>query len=133
MKKTLLLAALMLCLGFVAKADVIKCTATAFSIKTYDENRGRWSDWSKWEDCHMLVVLDDEKVTIYSQEMQEYDIYATESEDEKDRDGGITDEFRCVDQDGTRCSMRLRRQKSGAVQLYIDYRNVIWVYNLESR
>lgn len=135
MKKTLLLSVLMLCLGFVAKADVVKFTATECSIRTYDENRDRWSDWSKWSDCRVLVVIDgdQERITIYSDKMQEYDIYAIESEDEKDRDGGITDKFRCVDQDGVRCSMRLRKQKNGVLQLYIDYLDVMWVYNLESR
>lgn len=77
--------------------------------------------------------IDRDIVTIYSKVTQEYDVIEVLSEDERDPDGGVSTTLLCVDADGTRCHMRLRSQSNGALQLYIDYSNVSFVYNVESR
>lgn len=133
MKKLLLLAALMLCFGFAAKAQVYKFNATDFSIKYYNEQRGQWDDWSKWEKSHMLIVMnyDAEKFTIYSKEKQEYDIYEYEETGDSDGEGGKVWSYLCVNTEGSRCRIHLRQQNDGPWQMYIDFNDVMWVYCME--
>lgn len=125
---------LLLC-SFSSFAQTYKLRATGVAIKTQNERTGYWSDWSDWESCNLLVVMniDRDIVTIYSKVTQEYDVIEVLSEDERDPDGGVSTTLLCVDADGTRCHMRLRSQSNGALQLYIDYSNVSFVYNVESR
>lgn len=115
------------------KAQVYKYQTYCFSYKTKSDY-GVWSNWSEWEDSDMLVVinLDKERFTIYSTEIQEYDIYEYEG-DEDDRYGGETASFKCVDSHGLRCGVRLRTQADGQLQLYIDYNDMRWVYGIVRR
>lgn len=82
----------------------------------------------------MLVVInqDKDRITVYSREMQEYDIYDYDGE-EDDRYGGTTISYRCVDDSGLRCGIRLRVQADGSLQLYVDYNDAMWVYGLRKR
>ena len=50
-----------------------------------------------------------------------------------DRYGGTTISYRCVDDDGLRCGIRLRVQADGSLQLYVDYNDAMWVYGLRKR
>ena len=36
-----------------------------------------------------------------------------------------------IDQDGDYGSIRFRKQYNGTIQLYIDYADIKWVYNIE--
>lgn len=35
-----------------------------------------------------------------------------------------------IDQDGDRGTLRFRKQNNGVNQIYIDFKNVQWVYNV---
>ena len=133
MKKLFLLFSLLLCVA-VSQAQVYKYTATSFSIKTYNETYDYWGDWSDWEPCKVLVVINTEqdKITIYSDVVQEYDVYDWEDLG-TDADNGTSSAFSCVDVDGVQCTVRLRKQSDGSLQLYVDYANIMWVYNIEAR
>lgn len=115
-------------------AEVLKYKATSFAFKMYDYNRERWTDWTDWDDCNILVVVDSDKdlISIYSQQTQEYDIIEYLGEEE-DADGGISANFNCIDQDGNRCNVRVRVQQNGQQQLYVDYNDASWVYNVHLR
>ena len=96
--------------------------------------RGYWGEWSEWEPVKILIVLnlEKERIEIYSKTPQEYDIVevlGTES-DEKD---GDSIRFLCVDEDGLRCNIRIRVQLDGTKQLYVDYKDAMWVYNISKR
>ncbi len=114
------------------KAQTYKYYTNCFAYKLYENNR--WTDWSDWQDSHMLVVisLDRNIINIYSETMQEYDIYEYNGE-EKDKDGGTSLLFNCVNRDGLRCQVRLRIQSDGNKQLYVDFNDLMWVYGLEER
>ena len=47
-----------------------------------------------------------------------------------DKDGGRTAKFSFVDQDGYRGVIRLCIEKNGNSQMYVEYANIMWVYNL---
>ncbi len=127
-------------LVFIALLTFCELDAQTYKFQTYSfsirskNSYGVWSDWSKWEASDMLVVInqDKDRITIYSRKMQEYDIYDYEGE-EDDRYGGTTISYRCVDDDGLRCGIRLRVQADGSLQLYVDYNDAMWVYGLRKR
>ena len=127
------LCTLLLCCGIEAQAQVLKFDATDFAYRT--NYNGRWSDWTDWEDCSILVVLntDKEEINIYSAEPQELTIYAGDGEFYPDNSGGKQAEFKCVDLDGQRCTVRIRIQGDGQWQLYVDYSNISYVYCIEPR
>lgn len=133
MKKILLaLFSLLLLSGVDANAQVYKFKTTDFAYRTCED--GMWSDWSDWTDSSILVVinLDREQIDIYSSEPQEFTIYDSDDVHE-DRDGGSQMELKCVDGEGLRCTVRLRVQSDGVMQLYVDYSDVSYVYCLEER
>ena len=115
------------------EAQTYKFYSTDFAIK-YKTDRGYWSDWSEWKSSHCLVTisLDRDVINIYSPSPQEFDVYDNRGVSE-DRSGGSTLELACVDQDGLRCSIRLRVQDDNTPQLYVDYNDVMYVYCLETR
>lgn len=115
------------------KAQTYKFQTYCFSYATKDRF-GRWSEWSAWEDSDMLVVINEDKdrITIYSNEIQEYDIYEYDGNN-KDTYGGTSASFRCVDDNGLRCGIRLRARSDGTLQLYVDYNDTMWVYGIRKR
>jgi hypothetical protein len=113
--------------------DIIKFRTTDFCYQLKSVDSGSWLDWSEWITVNILVVINvkDLQIKIYSETVQVYDI--TELYDERFNDKGesIT-EFRAVDQDGDFCGIRLMTRNSGQLQLYIDYSDIRWVYNIYS-
>lgn len=132
MKKLILISAMLL--AFVsAQAEVIKLQATSFAYK-YQNDYGYWTDWTDWEYCSILVVIniDAERINIYSKSPQEYDVINS-YDSGRDRDGGETFTMECIDAEGIRSDVRLRTQRDGSLQLYVDYADMMWVYNVERK
>ena len=110
-----------------------KLQATSYAYK-YLNDYGYWTEWSDWEYSSVLIVIntDNDRINIYSSTPQEYDIY--DSEDSyRDKDGGETTTLKCIDADGVRCDVRIRIERSGNRQLYVDYSNIMWVYNIVNK
>lgn len=106
-----------------AYAEVLKLKAYSFSARSTDR-------YGNWSDCNILVVIgEDSRVKIHSKETQEYDIISSE-EEVSDHQGGTVTEYHCIDRDGLRCSLRLRVEKNDNIQLYVDYDNLSFVYNV---
>lgn len=135
MKKLLILIILLVsfCMASVAHASVSKLTAYSWAYK-YVVDDGQWTAWSDWEDCNILVVFnpDKDRITIYSSTTQEYDIISMDDW-ESDGEGGKVTEFDCVDAEGLRCGVRWRIDKDGDQQVYVDYNDFRFVYNLKSK
>ncbi len=88
---------------------------------------GRWSDW---EPCNVKIKVDLDygKVTIYSDQTQ---IYRIIRETRAPYDPtGTQSAFRVKDQDGDYGTMRIRKQDNGILQLYIDFGDIGWVYDM---
>ncbi len=133
MKNRTILLVVALCVSVMVSAEVHKWQATSLAFRTLDDY-GYWSEWTDWEDCSILVVfnLNTDRVNIYSNETQEYDIYDYLDES-YDNNGSKTVTLKCIDADGLRCTMRLRTQSDGQKQLYVDYSDFMFVYNIEPK
>lgn len=134
MKKLLLVLLLVIGIATTAEAQVAKYKATDVAFK-YQNDNGYWSDWSDWQKVNILIVLNlnNSTVQIYSSETQEFDILNNVSDWHSDGGGGQQFEVSCVDKDGKRCNMRFRKQNDGQLQLYVDYRDFMYVYSIELR
>ena len=117
-------------------AQVYKLKTTSMAFRSYDGYS--WSDWSAWDydrGSNILVVINanSDIITIYSKETQEYDILNLIENEKQDPKGGVYSEWLCVDRNGLRCHFRLRKQRDDTLQLYIDYSDFSFVYNVISR
>lgn len=134
MKKILALFALILTMSFIVpneiKAQVYTYKTTAYAYQKTD-SYGNWGKWSEWLDSDMTMVInfDTDVVTIYSPTTQRYKITKF-IRNYTDNSGGKQVEFAFVDQDGDRGHMRLRIETNGNSQVYIDFNNIRWCYNV---
>lgn len=102
----------------------------SFSMATVDSN-GTYH-WGKDEDSSVSICIDTDEdlIVIYSPTIQTYrvlkayDVYT-------DYKGGQQLKFDVVDQDRDLGSIRLRVDKNGNKQLYVDFSNIAWMYNLK--
>ncbi|NHE58978.1 hypothetical protein [Cyclobacterium plantarum] len=115
----------------ISFGQVVKLKSTALAMKVKNDDN-RWSDWSDWESTSVLIVADDSRITVYSKEKQVYDIIENEGK-KTDSDGDDVLTFSCINEDGARCRLRLikRNSQNGEAQLYVDFNDMKWVYNLE--
>lgn len=115
----------------ISFGQVLKLKSTSLSSK-YKTEYG-WTDWAEWEEVSVLITIDlqKERITIYSAEKQIYDIAENEGK-EYDSDGDEILSFYCVDKDGLMCRIRFVTLHSvdNQLQLYVDYNNMKWVYNV---
>ena len=130
MKKLLLMLMLLFTISInTYGAEVYIYKTTGFAIKQVVN--GRWTNWTDWQESDMYVTInfDTDVVKIFSPETQVYKIteYVRKYTDESD---GQQIEFRFIDQDGDRGSMRLRIERNGNSQIYIEFSDIMWVYNI---
>ena len=101
-----------------------------FAIK-YKSSNGVWGNWSDWEKSNMTLTIDLDKdvITVYSEKRQIYRVveYMGSYSDESD---GRQTKFYVIDQDGDAGYVRLRIEKNGNSQVYVDFGDVMWVYNV---
>ncbi len=131
MKKFILLFLLAFS-AVVASAQSLKFNAYELSYR-YVDGDGEWSEWSDWEKTSILVIinLDEDLITVYSQKMQKYNVKEYVGENEDSDGNSMT--FNCVNDDGVNCNIRIRAQKNGVRQLYVDFEDFSWVYNLDEK
>lgn len=112
-----------------AQSDVRLFRTTEFSYK-YETEYGWWTDWSDWKKCKVNIKMDleNDKIIIYTKEPQIYYVYDFLGEVEDDY--GQTIKFAVIDNEDDYGYIRLRVQDNGTKQLYVDFENIKWVYNL---
>lgn len=125
MKKFVLGIIIALFTAIPSFAQTINFKATSVAIK---ETGYQWTDWQK---CNILITfnLKTDKVVIYSRSIQVYKVL-TQGESFIDESGGEQVKYRVIDQDDDLGSMRLRVETNGNSQIYIDFADVSWVYNV---
>lgn len=102
---------------------------TQFAIKY--KVSGVWGGWSDWKSSSMKVKidLDDDIIVIYSEKVQVYRVVETMGS-YTDESGGKQVKYFVVDQDDDNGYVRLRIERNGNAQIYIDFADVMWVYNV---
>lgn len=111
-------------------AQVYSYRTTEFAYKEVN-SYGNWTNWSSWEPSNIPMTIDfgNDLVVIYSNTKQIYQIIE-HVRNYTDNSGGTQMEFRFIDQDGDRGTMRLRIERNGNSQVYIEFSNIMWVYNV---
>ena len=108
-----------------------KFQTTGFSVMAKNEN-GDWGKWSDLQDTSIIISLDTTKnrIIVYSQEIQLYDILSYEEQVENDSD--LVYPFSCIDDDGVAFTLSIitRKNQNNRKQLYINHKNFIIVYNI---
>lgn len=115
------------------EAQVYKFQATSFSVLEKNP-RGAWGDWSELQNTALMIALDTNKnrIIVYSQEIQLYDIL--EYGEEKESDSDLIYPFICKNDDGQPFTISIitRKTQGNRKQMYINHPNVIVVYNIEN-
>lgn len=122
MKKILFI--LILCVASLT--SYAQCFETK-ALATKDNTTNVWSDWKP---CEVSVCFGEGRLTIYSQQPQIYEVAGFE---DASINGEIIYLYYCYDNEGIRCTLRFRQYVDHNIvesQLYIEYSNVTWVYNL---
>ncbi len=99
--------------------------ADFFSVKEL-VNDTCWTDWSDWYQHFTEVEMYKDSIVVYNEDV--YTIHG-QLEDEID-ENSVTSIYRATNKKGNYVQIRLRIQCDGIKQLYIDFNDKIWVYNL---
>lgn len=129
MKKIFLTLALVFCsLGTFAQSGIFWFRTTEFAWK--QKEYGVWSDWTDWEKSNMKVKFDlnRDQIIIFSPDIQIYNVLSIE-EPPYDPSGQQV-KYRVIDQDDDFGYIRLRIEDNGNSQIYVDFANIKWVYNV---
>lgn len=111
-----------------SNAQVQYYKTTAFAEAKIYNGTYYWSDWQS-SNLVMTFNLNTDVITIYSPKTQVYKVYKTGNA-YTDSKGGRQVTFYVIDQDSDKGTVRLRIEKNGNSQVYIDFSNVGWVYSV---
>ena len=75
------------------------------------------------------IDLDDDIIVVYSEKLQVYRVIG-DLGSYTDESGGKQQKFRIIDQDDDYGTLRLRIETNGNSQIYIDFADIMWVYNV---
>ena len=134
MKKYLLIFVLMFGMIFGSYSE---CNAQTYYYKTfefaikYKSSSGIWGNWSDWQPSNMTLTIDLDRdvITVYSEKRQVYQVLENMGSYTDESQGRQT-KFYVIDQDGDYGYVRLRIEKNGNSQVYVDFGDVMWVYNV---
>lgn len=108
-----------------------KFKTSGFSVLEKNE-KGKWGKWSDLKLVNLLISLDTDKnrIVVYSQVIQLFDIIIYQPTEENDTD--IVYSFTCKDNNGDDCTLSIitRKNQDNRKQLYINYNDRIIVYNI---
>lgn len=124
MKKFLLMLMLMFTCSFVNAQQVLwfKTTEMAIKLQGYE-----WSDWTKAK-MNVKFDLTNDIIVIYSEKTQIYKVLGI-NQTPYDPNGRQV-AYSVIDQDYDRGQIRLRIENNGNSQIYVDFSDVSWVYNV---
>ena len=128
MKKILCVVLLLCSFVCISNAQTVWYRTTAYAQASV--NYGIYT-WGNWENSNMRMCIDWNRgfIAIYSPKMQKYAItkYISKWTDD---DGAEQTKFQAIDADGDVCTIRFRIARTGTSQLYVNFSNIAWVYNV---
>lgn len=130
MKKYLLMFLMLFTLTSAYAQNVMWYKTSSVAVR-YVNEYGNWTNWTDWQSCIVDVKLDvaNDKIIIYSNETQ---IYKVLEQDSVPYDNSGTQvAFKVIDQDYDIGRVRLRVENNGNCQIYVDFNDISWVYNVK--
>ena len=126
MKKCLILIVLFCGVQYLS-SQVFKFRAHSISIYN-----NKLDNWKPFEETHLLISvnLDKSRVSIYSKEVQIFDIIKIDDQT-TDKNGDILFKFHIEDAKGEICNLDYVEVKNGTKLLYIRYPTLQYVYAIE--
>lgn len=125
MKKTFLLT-LLIAVSFTVSSQTWNLNASEYAYKV--KNYGVWSGWTDWIDCDLLIQISPSYIVIHSNSRQAYAIKSLLSVN----NSYTLWKWQCVDYRSVPCIIRFKIDSDGN-QIYIDYSDASWVYNVTMR
>lgn len=131
-KPTILFLSFVLFFCFqLSNAQTYKFQTSGYSVLQKNE-KGKWGDWSELDLINIPITLDTSKhrIVVYTPMLQLYNILSYAEIEEKKTD--IIYSFECKDENGDACTLMIitRKQQGNRKQLYINYENRIYLYNI---
>lgn len=90
-----------------------------------------WTDWTNWREYYVEIIFntDSNTITIYDENIIK--VYKIHPIYEKSEDSNsITIKYKVVESENNCLYIRFRNQHDGVKQLYLDYKDLVYVYNL---
>ena len=117
--------------GMSCTAQTMWFKTTGYARASIINNHYYWGDWQN-SDMYLSMDTGTDKIVIYSPRKQVYQIYGAYNDGNVyiDSSGGSNLKFYVIDQDLDKGEVRLRIERNGNSQIYIDFANVAWVYNV---
>lgn len=90
-------------------------------------DKDKWDDWTYWKPCYYKVIVDlNEDIITINNSKYYLDKHIETTVD----DNSKTIKYAVINYYNNASFIRIREQKDGVKQLYIDYDDIIYVYNL---
>jgi hypothetical protein len=124
MKKIVLI--LVLIISVNTYSQVIKYYSDYYSYKSL-VSKNVWTDWTDWEryDAKIKIDLNRDTITIDSSKY-----YIDKCIETIIDSNSKTIKYAVISYNNKSCFIRIREQEDGIKQLYVDYDNIVRVYNL---
>lgn len=96
----------------------------------YIEN-GRWTDWSDWKRVNVIITIDydNDVIRVHADSPQTY-VVTNYDKSFTDSSGGRQVQFSVIDQDYDYGKVRLRIETNGNSQIYVEFADVIFCWNV---
>ncbi len=96
----------------------------------YVEN-GRWTNWTDWKRVDVLITIDydNDVIRVHANSPQVYIVTAYDGS-YTDSSGGQQVQFSVIDQDYDAGKIRLRIERNGNSQIYVEFADIILVWNV---
>ena len=131
--KTVIILFFLICGYSNSYSQTYKFISTGYSVSE-KSSTGKWGKWSDLKNTSVVISLDTNKnrIIIYSQEIQLYEILKYEEKTENEKD--LVYPFICKNDDGDSFTISIitRKDQDNRKQLYINQNDVIIVYNSEN-
>ena len=129
MKKIVLILRLLLSFSIMYSQE-IEYYSNFTSYKRLVE-KDKWTDWTDWREYYIEIVFntDSNTITIYDTDIEK--VYKIHPIYEKSEDSNSTTiKYKVVESKNNCLYIRFRNQHDGVKQLYLDYKDLVYVYNL---
>lgn len=131
MKKIILLLC-MLIASYTGYSQAVKKHCTYIATSSYSYTYSKWlpySDWEKIDGVVLFVMRDDYQISIYTRQMQTYDlVYFVEEDSDYECNWSV---WKAINEDGTRCLIKLLIYNSGEIHFYVIFNDYRFAYLLE--